>query len=390
MDLLKAIRKNDISKVEKILKKGYYVRINDAIPDAQEQVPIKTIPLCLATARGQLNIVKLLLHYGADVRAWNGDWASPIHLATYRGYIDILKYFLSETSERGYIINSVDQLGDTPLHIAARYSKVDIVHLLLEHNCDFSVVNKTKKTPLDVSKEIYGEEADLICTAIVTKMRQQAAKVAPPAGGVRIPGGSIPQRPTTAGAVPSSSTGAVPPPSTGARPATTNLDVRATTDVPKKLNEELVTKENKITNLEDDITTAYAEKNKIKVDIAKLTEKLNQQDITISRKEAEKTALEKECVLIRKRLNPERTESRPSQPNIQERNCECPVCLEVPLPPKNVYQCTNGHIYCSECKDMPNMNVCPQCRVPLDKQNPIRNIAFTEIVANLFPNLKQS
>ena len=40
---------------------------------------------------------------------------------------------------------------------------------------------------------------------------------------------------------------------------------------------------------------------------------------------------------------------------------ECPVCLEIPLPPVHIYQCFNGHIYCGNCKSKPNMTKCPQC-----------------------------
>jgi len=394
MDLLNAIRKNDITKVEKLLKKGYYIRINDPVPDTQEQIPIKTIPLCLATARGQLFIVKLLLQYGADVRACNTDWAPPIHLATYRGYIDILKYFLTETSKgAANIVNSTDQTGDTPLHIAARYSKVEIVNLFLENGCDFSIVNKANKTPLDTAKEVFGKKSDAIFSAISKKMKDAIdARTFTPARSqlsqlqlsfIDCLSLTFQQQPLLYDNI---ATVTQPPQQ---QQQTANLEYRNDNNrqnIPKRLINKLVVKENKIVNLKDDITTSNAEKNKIKVDIAKLTKQMNQQDIIISKKETEINTLVRECDLIRKWL--QSSDLKTSIPNIEEKSLECPVCLEVPLPPKNVYQCTNGHIYCSICKDMPIMNNCPVCRVPLDKQNPIRNLVFTDIIVNLFPNLK--
>jgi hypothetical protein len=41
---------------------------------------------------------------------------------------------------------------------------------------------------------------------------------------------------------------------------------------------------------------------------------------------------------------------------------ECPVCLDVCKPPKQIMQCPEGHIMCKTCADNPQMKICPQCR----------------------------
>ena len=41
---------------------------------------------------------------------------------------------------------------------------------------------------------------------------------------------------------------------------------------------------------------------------------------------------------------------------------ECPVCYEQFLPPKRVYQCTNGHLICESCKENPRLKTCPTCK----------------------------
>lgn len=51
---------------------------------------------------------------------------------------------------------------------------------------------------------------------------------------------------------------------------------------------------------------------------------------------------------------------------------ECPVCLQIMAPP--VYQCKNGHTMCKKCYSNSSMLNCPECRIPLDKKNPPRNI----------------
>ena len=49
----------------------------------------------------------------------------------------------------------------------------------------------------------------------------------------------------------------------------------------------------------------------------------------------------------------------------KESDYDCPVCLEMPLPPRLVFQCAEGHIYCSSCKEKSHMDLCPQCRMPI-------------------------
>eukprot|EP01006_Ploeotia_vitrea_P051869 TRINITY_DN67610_c13_g1_i1.p1 TRINITY_DN67610_c13_g1~~TRINITY_DN67610_c13_g1_i1.p1 ORF type:complete len:262 (+),score=5.60 TRINITY_DN67610_c13_g1_i1:48-833(+) len=62
---------------------------------------------------------------------------------------------------------------------------------------------------------------------------------------------------------------------------------------------------------------------------------------------------------------------------------ECPICVERMHPP--VYQCRNGHIICKSCHGAPSMRACAQCRVKLDKANPIRNLAIDDVLCRLFP-----
>ena len=41
---------------------------------------------------------------------------------------------------------------------------------------------------------------------------------------------------------------------------------------------------------------------------------------------------------------------------------ECPVCFEDMKPPIKIYNCTNGHLICADCKD--RVTVCTNCREP--------------------------
>ena len=48
----------------------------------------------------------------------------------------------------------------------------------------------------------------------------------------------------------------------------------------------------------------------------------------------------------------------------KEEQFRCPVCLEQPY--GQVFQCPEGHVFCGECRERPEMVKCPECRVSLE------------------------
>ena len=54
---------------------------------------------------------------------------------------------------------------------------------------------------------------------------------------------------------------------------------------------------------------------------------------------------------------------------------ECPVCLNVMLPPVNIYQCSSGHCVCAKCQGE-GVKFCPTCRNPIvGRAHNMENIA---------------
>ena len=43
---------------------------------------------------------------------------------------------------------------------------------------------------------------------------------------------------------------------------------------------------------------------------------------------------------------------------------ECPVCMVLMTPPKQIYQCPEGHLVCSDCRPKIRDNLCASCRSP--------------------------
>ena len=71
-----------------------------------------------------------------------------------------------------------------------------------------------------------------------------------------------------------------------------------------------------------------------------------------------------------------------------EKEFECPVCLEVMLPPKKIFQCANGHLICERCKNHPEIRSCPSCRVCIVTSQFTRNIPMERLIRNQVENTK--
>ena len=71
--------------------------------------------------------------------------ASPLHWAAYRGYVDIVDVLL----ERGARIDSKNNDGEVPLHVAARAGQKDAFLKLKDANLDLlNAVDNEGRTPI--------------------------------------------------------------------------------------------------------------------------------------------------------------------------------------------------------------------------------------------------
>lgn len=84
--------------------------------------------LHLAVAHGRDDIVELLIHYGANIKARSdGKWTA-LHNACQQGSVKVVRMLLGAGAE----INARLLNGMTPLHIAAQNDHLDVVQCLLE------------------------------------------------------------------------------------------------------------------------------------------------------------------------------------------------------------------------------------------------------------------
>ena len=139
-------------------------------------------PLMLATAKGNLNLMKLFLDRGADIEAKDSLGITPlisaaqtgqiasfyvllhrgakidvkdknecgvIHWAAYRNQVDILRIL----HKMGVDVNQTDSLKMTPLHRAAMGNALDSVDFLLFAGASSEIMDSKNRKPKDVAKE---------------------------------------------------------------------------------------------------------------------------------------------------------------------------------------------------------------------------------------------
>ncbi|XP_063161180.1 ankyrin repeat and SOCS box protein 9 isoform X3 [Candoia aspera] len=122
-------------------------------------------PLHEACLGGHAACASVLLKHGANVNATTIDWNTPLFNACVSGSVDCLNLLLQhgasphpvcdlaspihEAAKRGASANSGKGL-DSPLHIAAQTSNVDMVHLLIDFGANTRAVNAEGKKPIEL------------------------------------------------------------------------------------------------------------------------------------------------------------------------------------------------------------------------------------------------
>jgi ankyrin repeat protein len=150
-------------------------------------------PLVAALARRHFQTAELLRHNGADVNACYGDGATPLHGAAWHGDFEMVQLLLNykvdvDSQDRygwtsmhavsqglSFIPNICQSLpdvarllvehganvnarisdgacpGQTPLHLVARYNRIEVVQVVLEHGADVAAEDNQGRTPLHMA-----------------------------------------------------------------------------------------------------------------------------------------------------------------------------------------------------------------------------------------------
>jgi acetoin utilization deacetylase AcuC-like enzyme len=93
-----------------------------------------------------LDICKLLIDHGASVALLNNRVQSCLHIVAQQGFEQVANYFLL----KGCPVNSVDSVGDSAAHIAARNAHLGLLKVLIDCGANLHIRNNQAKCPLDV------------------------------------------------------------------------------------------------------------------------------------------------------------------------------------------------------------------------------------------------
>lgn len=139
--LMKAVQNNDAAAVKKLIAQGVNVSELDANQDS---------PLIMAAYKGYTDIVKLLLDAEADVAAVDpGMKATALHAAAYAGHADAARLLIEHKID---IDKQGPYNGYTALHDAIWQNNIETAEVLINAGANLSLKSHSGETPLDFAK----------------------------------------------------------------------------------------------------------------------------------------------------------------------------------------------------------------------------------------------
>lgn len=110
--------------------------------------------LHLSAKLGHQNALLLLLHAGADVNKRCLSGYSPLHWACQQGHDSCVKAIIYYCEHRSISLdlNALNGLGNTPLHLCAKWGFSKAVRLLVDYHAERNILNQDQESPLDVAQ----------------------------------------------------------------------------------------------------------------------------------------------------------------------------------------------------------------------------------------------
>ena len=152
--LYKAARDGAVVVVCDVLQRMSITERSTALETKTKDGDQITTPLIIAARNGNLDSVKMLLRYKADIEARGTlkfddevqviEGCSPLWAAAASGHLDIVKILIEGNAD----VNGKTFSNSTPLRAAAYIGHLDIVSCLVEHGADINAPNKLQQTPL--------------------------------------------------------------------------------------------------------------------------------------------------------------------------------------------------------------------------------------------------
>ncbi|CAL4980236.1 unnamed protein product [Urochloa decumbens] len=134
--------------------------------------------LHVAAYYGSIDAIKGLLRHCPDVAEMvDGDGRNALHTSVTSGKADVLICLLLHIRAAN-LLNRIDSNGDTPLHLAAKMSRVECALLLLDdHRVDLCARDNDGQTARSIIEmKLHAGETDTYEMHLLKKLRQQECK----------------------------------------------------------------------------------------------------------------------------------------------------------------------------------------------------------------------
>ena len=151
--VLEAIDNDSIVLLKKLLQDGYDINQKVILGHEYElDEPDESSILFYAIRRfSSLDIINLLIEFGADIKEINEDGLTALDIAIKFKRDDIVKLSI----DNGIDVNiSSRKSGITPLMLASCFSDTNIVSLLLENGAEINREDKSGLTAKDYAKKL--------------------------------------------------------------------------------------------------------------------------------------------------------------------------------------------------------------------------------------------
>lgn len=115
---------------------------------------------------GTLHDVMIALQHGAQVNSTNDAGETPLHIAVCRGDDNIARFLINYGAD----IDAMNHADDTPMHIAVMHRHLGAVILLIEHGCNLFHANKRGQTAINIAQDLNATEIENILSQKISQM----------------------------------------------------------------------------------------------------------------------------------------------------------------------------------------------------------------------------
>jgi uncharacterized protein len=142
-EIIEAVDKGDMARIKELLTKKPSM--------VNAQTPRGESPLIRALERRQkdIDLYKLLIEQGADVKLADAQNISPLQYAAELGSVEVAQLLLDHGAE----VNAKDDGGMTPIFNVAASGNVELAKLLIDRGADLTTRNTRGLSPLGYALE---------------------------------------------------------------------------------------------------------------------------------------------------------------------------------------------------------------------------------------------